>query len=145
MTYKKILKKDRIKFETLIREMLKHRFGIECEQSCTGSWEPVKGTAIVQTPYGPLEIRHFDGQGSIYTLCTGFEDPSKLPGKQVPYEFARPDTHQTHSLGGSIAGYSFNSYSGKWNFHFGSEWGPDGAAQKIDQAFETMLKAEVTQ
>lgn len=121
-------KKKREKFDKLMLAMLKRRFGLE--------WSGHRGK--VPTRFGPLELHGFCAD-NIYSLFTCFDDPSKLPGEQVPYSFATPETHQTFSKGGAIGGNGFNGYSGKWNFHIPGDWTAEDAVCHIDKAFDDLF------
>lgn len=123
----KISKKNRLRFEKLMTEMFQRRFQITLSPGHIGVI-----AVKVSTKYGLLAIRGFGADNYLYNLFTCFEDPSKLPGKQVPYPFARPDTHQTYSEGGAIGGHSFNGYSGKWNFHIDGTVPADHVVQEIE-------------
>lgn len=121
---RQINKLNRTRFEKLMRQMLLRHFGTE--------------SGIVQTRFGPLALRGFNAD-NMYNLFTCFEDPSKLPGEQIPYHFRTPETHQTYSKGGAIGGQSFNGYSGKWNFHFMREEKPEDVIKTIEWCFRHLV------
>lgn len=125
---RRISKKNCLRFEKLMTELFQ-KYGLNLKPGFISH-----DNQYLETKYGKLEIRGFTS-GYLYDLFTRFDDPSKLPGEQVPYHFARPDTHQTFSRGGHIAGHGFNGYSGKWNFHL-HDLTPDEAVTEIQIALE---------
>lgn len=127
-TYKKILKKDRVRFETTLKEYFEKHHGIKFEQCSAGSWRPEKGNDTIETIYGPLRLAHFDGQGSVYTLCSAFVDFNRA---QYPMQLG---------------------INPKWNHHYGSETEASEAARLIifainritePEAVKQALKAEI--
>lgn len=120
---KKILKKDRIKFEKEINAFFDGISYLKDRQTASDEFTP---TRYVKTRYGvDYEVRGIDAEDSLFNVMGAFR------GEKDDYARLRDN------------GIDCNPFNGKWNFHLLNTDGPNDAIDHIKYWFNNILPENV--
>jgi len=115
---KRILKKDRMKFEKEINAFFDDISYLKPKQTASDELTP---TRYIKTRYGvDYEVRGVDAEGSIYSVVGAFR------GKKEDYARIKDN------------GIDCNPFTGKWNFHL-MDCSVDDAITHIKRWFDRIL------
>jgi len=116
--YRKILKKDRIKFEKEINAYFDDISYLKPKQTASDELTP---TRYIKTRYGvDYEVRGIDAEDSLYNVMGAFR------GEREDYARIKAN------------GIDCNPFTGKWNFHL-MDCSVDDAIDHIKRWFDRIL------